>query len=98
MEKDVILISISKSEFKEIIKSTLLEIHEPTSQQSDEAPISQQEAMMLLNCSAPTILKWRLAGHIPYEKPFPTSRKVRYYKSQLKQAMLQNPHLLKKKF
>jgi hypothetical protein len=96
---EVILISITKEELINIIRSTFIELH-PTDSSANlnEKPITQGECLEFLGISAPTLKHWRDLGIIPYEKPFPTSRKVRYYKSQLKQAMLQNPHLLKKKF
>jgi hypothetical protein len=96
MEKEIVLTSLTKDELRSIIRSVFLEVSE-TNTDPDELPISQKDALKLLQCSAPTLLHWRSLGIIPFEKPYPGSRKVRYYKSQLKIAMLQNAHLLKKK-
>jgi hypothetical protein len=96
MEKEIVLTSLTKDELRSIIRSVFLEVSE-TKTDPDELPISQKDALKLLQCSAPTLLHWRSLGIIPFEKPYPGSRKVRYYKSQLKIAMLQNAHLLKKK-
>lgn len=96
MEKELVLTSLTKDELKNIIRSVFLEVSEIKTD-PDEVPINQKEALRILQCSAPTLLHWRSLGIIPFEKPYPGSRKVRYYKSQLKAAMLQNSHLLKKK-
>lgn len=96
MERELVLTSLTKDELRNIIKSVFLEVSEIDTD-TDEVPISQKEALKILQCSAPTLLHWRSLGIIPFEKPYPGSRKVRYYKSQLKVAMLQNAHLLKRK-
>lgn len=96
MDKELVLTSLTKDELRSIIRSVLLEVSDPEIDK-DETPISQNEALKILGCSAPTLLHWRTLGLIPFEKPYPGSRKVRYYKSQLRIAMLQNAHLLKKK-
>jgi hypothetical protein len=96
MEKELVLTSLTKDELRSIIKSVFLEVSEIETNE-DETPISQKEALRILQCSAPTLLHWRSLGIIPFEKPYPGSRKVRYYKSQLRTALLQNAHLLKKK-
>ncbi|MBS1508558.1 MAG: hypothetical protein JSS79_18120 [Bacteroidetes bacterium] len=95
MEKELVLTSLTKDELRSIIKSVFLEVS-GTEMDKDELPISQKEALKILDCSAPTLLHWRSLGLIPFEKPYPGSRKVRYYKSQLKVALLQNAHLLKR--
>lgn len=96
MDKELVLTSLTKDELKSIIRSVFMEVSEIKTD-PDEPPISQREALKILQCSAPTLLHWRSLGIIPFEKPYPSSRKVRYYKSQLKIAMLQNAHLLKRK-
>ena len=95
MDKEIVLTSLTKDELKNIIRSVLTEVSRMDIDK-DEAPISQSEALRLLGCSAPTLLRWRSLGLIPFEKPYPGSRKVRYYKSQIKLALLQNAHLLKR--
>ena len=96
MEKDVVLISFTKDEFKEIVRSAILEAQEP-SIDVNEKPISQREAAEdVLGCSLPTLIKLKRENKIPYEQA-PGSRKVRFYKSQLRNALQQNPHLLRRK-
>ena len=96
MDKELVLTSLTKDELRSIIKSVFLEVSE-VEPDNEETPISQKEALKILQCSAPTLLHWRSLGIIPFEKPYPGSRKVRYYKSQLKAVMLQNGHLLKRR-
>lgn len=96
MDKELILTSLTKDEFRNMIRSVFIEMSEVIVDE-DEKPISQADALKELNCSAPTLLHWRSLGLIPFEKPYPGSRKVRYYKSQLKAAMLQNAHILRRK-
>jgi len=95
MDKELVLTSLTRDELRSIIRSVFLEVSEIEIDE-DEIPISQKEALKILQCSAPTLLHWRSLGLIPFEKPYPGSRKVRYYKSQLKAVLLQNAHLLRR--
>lgn len=93
--KESITISISISEFKQLMKESIEELDLLPSHLdvSDDEILNQKEAARFLGISQPTIIKWKKDGKIPYEQ-LPGSSKVRFYKSQLKDVVRQNPHLL----
>ena len=93
MEKSV-TISMSVTEFKDLIRESIAERASLKFdfQNSDEE-MNQKEASKFLGISQTTIIKWKKDGKIPFEQ-VPGSSKVRFYKSQLKKAIQQNPHLL----
>lgn len=93
MERAV-TISLSLKEFKEIIRESIQEYQTDTLEVSEDSEIlNQKQAAEFLGISQTTIIKWKKEGKIPYQQ-IPGSSKVRFYKSQLRRTVQQNPHLL----
>ena len=93
MERAV-TISLSLKEFKEIIRESIQEYQTDTLEVSEDSEIlNQRQAAEFLGISQTTIIKWKKEGKIPYQQ-IPGSSKVRFYKSQLRRTVQQNPHLL----
>lgn len=91
MQKNI-TITLSLNEFKQVIKETL-ETSLPSISLGEDDEMNQREAAKFLSVSESTIIKYKREGKIPYEQ-IPGSKKIKYYKSQLKKVISKNRHLL----
>ncbi len=92
---EIILTSLSRSELEDIIMNSLRKIHK-----SDSASDLQEEEGMNLKATAEwlgvsqgTVIRYKHKKLIPYYQ-LPNSRKVIFYKSELRKVFQQNPELL----
>lgn len=56
--------------------------------------LSQVKAADFLGISQATLIEWKKQGKIPYEQ-IPGTRKISFYKEDLKNVLKQNNHLIK---
>lgn len=93
MQKNV-TITFTVEELKDIIHECIRGSSDFfTNKQEDDDVMNQREAAIFLGVSEPTILRYKKEGLIPFEQ-LPGSKKIRFYKSELKKVVSNNRHLL----
>lgn len=92
---EIILTSISKSELEDIITRTVQKVlvKVPAIDNGEEQIFNQKQAAKFLGITESTLISWKKTGKVPYEQ-LQGSSKIRFYKSQLKLVLMQNPGLL----
>jgi|GEM_PF-2849069 hypothetical protein len=98
---DIVLTSLTRSELKEIIKNSILELGLVTAQNAaneepteNEQPMNLTEAAAWLGITPSTMVSYKKKGLVPYYQ-LPNSSKVRFYKSELRKVFQQNSKVLK---
>ncbi|WP_155208568.1 helix-turn-helix domain-containing protein, partial [Fulvivirga aurantia] len=87
-------ISLSLDELKDIITECVgKSIGQIASHDTTDEILNQKEASEFLGISEVTLIKWKKEGRVPCEQ-LPGSRIIRYYKSQLREVLSRNRHLL----
>jgi len=95
MTGDIFLTSLTKNDLEEIFTNSLRKLINlnPIIDDLQEKIMNQKEAAAFLEISVSTLISWRKRGLVPYEQ-IQGSSKIRFYKSQLKIVLAQNPGLL----
>lgn len=95
MTGDIILTSITKGELEEIITSSIRKLVtiNPVMADFQDKIMNQKEAAEFLGITQSTLITWKKRGLVPYEQ-LQGSSKIRFYRSQLKLVLIQNPRLL----
>lgn len=92
---EIIFTSISKTELEEIITSSIKKFVSKNISMEDfqDKIMNQKEAAEFLGVSQSTLIAWKRKKLVPYEQ-LNGSSKIRFYKSQLKTVLSNNPGLL----
>lgn len=95
MGADIILTSITKNELEEIITNSIKRFVSisPNLEEAEDQIMNQKQAAQYLGVSQSTLISWKRKKKVPYEQ-IQGSSKIRFYKSQLKLVLMQNPGLL----
>ena len=93
MSKEIIVANLE--DLEKIYRRIVVEIERAKlkNQPNDDEKLNQKNAARFLGITEATIINWKKSGRIPYEQ-LPGSKKVTYYRSQLKAVLQQNPELL----
>lgn len=69
MNSGKLILDLSQSEFKDLIKESIQELQHSTDEGfQKEIVLNAKEAAAYLNISAPTLHKWKREGTIPFYK------------------------------
>ena len=92
---DIVLTSLTRSELKEIIMNSILELGSVAAQGTErEEPMNLTTAAAWLGITPSTLVSYKKKGLVPYYQ-LPNSRTVRVCKSDLRKVLQQKPPLLK---
>ncbi|SMG49436.1 hypothetical protein SAMN05661096_03612 [Marivirga sericea] len=91
--KNEVLVLANADEFRRFFKDLLEQEYVDRNQKFENDEMNQRQAAAFIGVSEATIIKYKKEGKIPYEQ-LPGSKKVRYYKSELKRTLGKNRHLL----
>lgn len=96
---NVIQLQLDDSVLETLIEKVIERVINRTSsayntKEDNKERLSQVKAADFLGISQATLIEWKKQGKIPYEQ-IPGTRKISFYKEDLKNVLKQNSHLIK---